>query len=612
MELIDLLYFCVIGANLILGLVILLRGRPSAVNFTFAALAFFIAFWSYSTYVANTIAYLRDPAILFWAKMANVASFPIPSLFLYFITAFPEKPKIPLWQTVLIFIPVPLLMLLLAYDRILKAVEFLPNGSIDLVFGDLYGLFVAYFVSYFLLSFLMLIKKHKKLKGVARMQIRYVSIGAAVPILIGSFTNLFLPLLNVSYAWHEYHMIGTLSPVFFTIMVSSAIIQYRFMELRTILGKSIVYSVMAGFISVLYFGFVYIAARFFQALSGNYSFIIGILLFFLFVLIFEPLKNKLEEWVDRLFFRTKFDYEKTLKETSMAMSLISDRDRLLKLTAKLVKRRMNLSGAALFLFDQKNDKFTAKAAEGTSKDLISYTLSSNYPIIEFMEKTRKPVSKYELERQVSDILMSPDDISEIKAVLADLEKLKAGLAVPSILKNETLAFLCLGPKLSEEPFSIEDVNFLITLANQNAIFIENAVLLEKEKDSIKIIADAEAREKYTEMLENTNRQLVETRQELVKSERLSTVTMLAISLQHEINNPLTSVLAQTQGLLMKMDKEPGCLSEEFIKDRIKTVERETIRIRDLLRNLARITDPIVKEYMPGVDMIDINASAGNQ
>jgi len=607
MELIDLLYFIAIGANIILGFIVLLRGRPSSVTISFSILAFFMAFWSYSTYTANLYALSGNPEVLLWAKMANVATFPIPALFLYFSMVFPEKKAMSFLKTMLVFLPVPVMLAFLWQDRILRAVIFLQNGSLSLVFGDLYGLFVVYFVSYVLLSFIILARKHRENTGIARTQIKYVLIGASVPIFIGSLTNLFLPLLNVTYAWYEYHMIGSISPLFLTAMATSAIVQYRFMDLRSILGKGIVYSVLAGFITAIYFGFLYLVARSFQKMSGNYSFIIGITLFFLFALVFEPLKGRLEVWVDKIFFRTRFDYEKTLKETSAAMSLISDRDRLLKLTAKLIKRRMSLTGAVLFIFDDKNDRFVAKAAEGANKGLLESTMSLNYPIIEYMERTRKPVDKQEIEKKLSEEFVSGSEIKELESVLWDLEKLSSVLCVPSILKNKMTAFVALGQKLSEEPFNVEDVNFLITLANQNAIFIENAMLVEKEREAIRIVADAEARQKYTSMLEKTNEDLLKTREELVRSERLSTVTMLAVSLQHEINNPLTSVIAQTQTLLMRMDKE--AVDEGFIKERIRTIERESVRIRDLLRNLAKITDPIIKEYMPGVDMIDINASA---
>jgi len=167
--------------------------------------------------------------------------------------------------------------------------------------------------------------------------------------------------------------------------------------------------------------------------------------------------------------------------------------------------------------------------------------------------------------------------------------------------------LSMGAKLSGEDFNEEDLNFLTTLANQSAIYVENSNLLEKEKENAKKIAEAQVKEKYAAVLEKTNKELMETREGLVKAERLSTVAKLTVSLQHEINNPLTSVLAHTQALELKLNSGES-LSPEFVKDKLGTIEREARRIRDLLRNLAHITEPVVREYTPGIEMIDIKAS----
>jgi len=44
---------------------------------------------------------------------------------------------------------------------------------------------------------------------------------------------------------------------------------------------------------------------------------------------------------------------------------------------------------------------------------------------------------------------------------------------------------------------------------------------------------------------------------------------------------------------------------------MKKIEIEARRIREILRNLAHITEPIIREYMPGVEMIDLTASSQN-
>ena len=80
-------------------------------------------------------------------------------------------------------------------------------------------------------------------------------------------------------------------------------------SLKAFLGRSIVYTILAGLISGLYFGFLLFVARFFQGVSGNYSLAIGFLFFIFFAVVFEPLRDRLQKWVDQIFFKTRFNYE---------------------------------------------------------------------------------------------------------------------------------------------------------------------------------------------------------------------------------------------------------------------------------------------------------------
>jgi hypothetical protein len=67
------------------------------------------------------------------------------------------------------------------------------------------------------------------------------------------------------------------------------------------------------------------------------------------------------------------------------------------------------------------------------------------------------------------------------------------------------------------------------------------------------------------------------------------------------------VLALTQALEQKLNSGES-LNPDFLKEKLATVDREARRIRDLLRNLAHIIEPVIREYTPGIEMIDIKAS----
>ncbi len=90
---------------------------------------------------------------------------------------------------------------------------------------------------------------------------------------------------------------------------------------------------------------------------------------------------------------------------------------------------------------------------------------------------------------------------------------------------------------------------------------------------------------------------------LLEAERLAAITETAIGINHEINNPLCAILGNTQLLLMEKDK----LDPKIIK-RLKSIEKEITRIHEVAERLARISRPVLKEYVGGKLMLDVEHS----
>ncbi len=90
---------------------------------------------------------------------------------------------------------------------------------------------------------------------------------------------------------------------------------------------------------------------------------------------------------------------------------------------------------------------------------------------------------------------------------------------------------------------------------------------------------------------------------LVKSERVAAINETAVTVNHEINNPLTAILGNTQLLLMAKDKLP----EDAIA-KLQTIEKSAIQIREATSKLMSIVEPVKTSYASGLDMIDIEKS----
>ncbi|UCF04579.1 MAG: PAS domain S-box protein [bacterium] len=100
------------------------------------------------------------------------------------------------------------------------------------------------------------------------------------------------------------------------------------------------------------------------------------------------------------------------------------------------------------------------------------------------------------------------------------------------------------------------------------------------------------------------REIQKLQAKLLEAERLAAITETAISINHEINNPLCSILGNTQLILMEKERlEPGMVKK------LKSIETEIIRIQRVSERLARITRPVLKEYVDGRRMLDVEGSS---
>lgn len=87
------------------------------------------------------------------------------------------------------------------------------------------------------------------------------------------------------------------------------------------------------------------------------------------------------------------------------------------------------------------------------------------------------------------------------------------------------------------------------------------------------------------------------------AERLAGIGQLAIAVRHEVNNSLTAIVAESQ-LLMESDAQ---LSEETRKS-AALIHQVALAIAADLRKLTNLADAPVKEYTPGVSMVDLEAA----
>lgn len=93
-------------------------------------------------------------------------------------------------------------------------------------------------------------------------------------------------------------------------------------------------------------------------------------------------------------------------------------------------------------------------------------------------------------------------------------------------------------------------------------------------------------------------------QRMLKDARLAAIGEFAVTIRHEVNNALTSIVAESQLL---SETEPG-ISQEG-KAAARSIHQAALRIAGDVRKLTSLANAPVTEYSPGVQMIDLKAAS---
>jgi len=92
-----------------------------------------------------------------------------------------------------------------------------------------------------------------------------------------------------------------------------------------------------------------------------------------------------------------------------------------------------------------------------------------------------------------------------------------------------------------------------------------------------------------------------TSQELLDEKRLEAIVETAVTVNHEVNNPLTAILGNVQLLLMKRED-----LDSDLRHKLEIIEQSAVKIKDVTQKLLRLTTVRTVNYTENTNMIDIS------
>lgn len=332
-------------------------------------------------------------------------------------------------------------------------------------------------------------------------QLRLLRMGAIVSLL--GATSDFIPSLGLNI-----YPMGVLGNIGFALITTWALTRYRLMELRMVARRGLAYTAISTLTLGIYGIAVGILWLIVPELSTAAAVLAGVATIFVTGLFIQPLLQKAQTTVDRLFFRERFDMLNALAQLNSDLRDITDFDAVVSKLGENVRNILRTDWVGVVLPDSSEQAFevyydtrglTGRLTLGLDGLLARRLTSANRPFFR------------------SDLATDPYLQAASELERSTINELQAEMVVPLKAGGELTGFLYMGPKLVGGDYNAAELDFVSAAADQSAMAINNARAFAIE---------------------------AKRREELERLDSLKSILLQTVS--HELKSPITAIKLSTE------------------------------------------------------------------
>ena len=479
---------------------------------------------------------------------------------IFFIDAFPVgKVIFNLAKKIIVALSILAITICFVPDSLFLNIEINNYGYTVLDSGFFTPYYSIFVFIIFVFPLLVLNRKRKEFKNDKKIsvQIKYLFWGYFLSLTISFLANSVLP---VFFGVYILNGLGPAFSLIFSGFLFYIISRYNFLDIKIVIQRSLVYSLVFSLISGVYFILLFASGFIFQQITNTEIIAVA----FITVLFGSYSLPKIEQYfmrlTDRIFFKDKYDYSEALFSLSQILNRNINLTVLLHKIAKNLKRILRVKHLIIILPERKiflDDNSRLKMQFSDSLREFIWLVASQASC------TNKAVFAKKQSFSGNAAKKMDYDFQKRELLLESGKTIQIAATVPIRLDNRLVGVLALGEKLSGDCFSLDDRNLLRTFSFQAAIALEKAQLYEKVKN-------------YSLELEKK----VSERTEEIKNMQEEQKRMM-LDIAHGLQTPLTIVKSELKEL------ENGTAEPGRFEALEGMLERISKFIYDMLR-LARM------------------------
>ena len=187
-------------------------------------------------------------------------------------------------------------------------------------------------------------------RGIERQQIKWLLYASAIFFVGNVLKNtVFSPLGGVSWGLLVGYLLVAVGGLGGPIAIGIAILRYRLYEIDTLINRTLVYGSLTVTLVALYFGVIVMLQRVFVIVTGEQSTLAVVASTLLIAALFNPLRRRIQSFIDKRFYRRKYDARKTLEAFSAKLRDETDLETLNAEIVGVVRETMQPAHVSLWL-----------------------------------------------------------------------------------------------------------------------------------------------------------------------------------------------------------------------------------------------------------------------